>query len=29
MDETDVLAVVVSKREELEQVARGWVGEEE
>mmetsp|Transcript_29611 Transcript_29611/g.53722 ORF Transcript_29611/g.53722 Transcript_29611/m.53722 type:complete len:204 (-) Transcript_29611:429-1040(-) len=29
IDETDVLAVVVSKREELEQVARGWVGEEE
>lgn len=29
LDETDVLAVVVSKREELEQVARGWVGEKE
>lgn len=29
IDDTDVLAVVVSKREELEQVARGWVGEDE
>jgi len=29
IDETDVLAVVVSKREEVEQVVRGWVEEEE
>lgn len=29
IDETDVLAVVVSKREELERAVSGWVGEEE
>eukprot|EP00555_Chaetoceros_dichaeta_P012697 CAMPEP_0198253458 /NCGR_PEP_ID=MMETSP1447-20131203/3872_1 /TAXON_ID=420782 /ORGANISM="Chaetoceros dichaeta, Strain CCMP1751" /LENGTH=166 /DNA_ID=CAMNT_0043939127 /DNA_START=123 /DNA_END=626 /DNA_ORIENTATION=- len=29
IDDTDVLAVVISKREELEEVAGGWLGEEE
>ena len=29
IDDTDVLAVVISRREELEEVAGGWVGEDE